>query len=132
MTDTQVSRYIELVRRRAEILTCAGIQWKPEYAGEMERIDAELAVLKPMTEAARAEKEEKAGRRNVPIMWTIKQASQNTGLSYDFIRKLCLQDKIVHVKAGRKYFVNSEKLVEFLDTGNMEGAGCLNNQKTHM
>lgn len=117
MTETQVSRYIELVRRRTEILTCAGIHWKPEYAGEMERIDAELEILKPIVEAAREEREEKFRRRNIPLMWTIKEASQNTGLSYDFIRKLCLQNRIVHVKAGRKYFVNSEKLVEYLNSG---------------
>lgn len=117
MTETQVSRYIELVRRRTEILTCAGIHWKPEYAGEMERIDAELAELKPIVEAARAEREEKTIQRKIPLMWTIKEASQNTGLSYDFIRKLCLQNRIVHVKAGRKYLVNSEKLVEYLNSG---------------
>ena len=116
MTEAQVSRYIELVRRRTEILTCAGIHWKPEYAGEMEQIDAELSVLKPIVEAARRERDEKASRR-IPIMWTIKQASQNTGLSYDFIRKLCLQNKIVFVKAGCKYLVNSEKLVEYLNSG---------------
>lgn len=117
MTEAQVSRYIELVRRRTEILTCAGIHWKPEYAGEMEQIDAELAVLKPIVEAARAEREEKTIQRKIPLMWTIKEASQNTGLSYDFIRKLCLQNRIVHVKAGRKYLVNSEKLVEYLNGG---------------
>lgn len=117
MTETQVSRYTELVRRRTEILTCAGIHWKPEYAGEMEQIDAELEVLKPIVEAARAEREEKTIQRKIPLMWTIKEASQNTRLSYDFIRKLCLQNKIVHVKAGRKYFVNSEKLVEYLNSG---------------
>lgn len=122
MTETQVSRYIELVRRRTEILTCAGIHWKPEYAGEMERIDAELEVLKPIVEAAREEREEKFRRRNIPVMWTIKEASQNTGLSYDFIRKLCLQNKIVFVKAGCKYLVNSEKLVEYLNRGQEEGA----------
>ncbi len=122
MTETQVSRYLELVRRRTEILTCAGIHWKPEYAGEMERIDAELEVLKPIVEAAREEREEKFRRRNIPVMWTIKEASQNTGLSYDFIRKLCLQNKIVFVKAGCKYLVNSEKLVEYLNRGQEEGA----------
>ena len=120
MTETQVSRYIELVRRRTEILACAGIHWKPEYAGEMELIDAELEVLKPIIEAAQEEKyapKEKFRRQNIPVMWTIKEASQNTGLSYDFIRKLCLQNRIVHVKAGRKYLVNSEKLVEYLNSG---------------
>ena len=122
MTETQVTRYLELVRRRTEILTCAGIHWKPEYAGEMERIDAELEALKPIVEAAREEREEKFRRRNIPVMWTIKEASQNTGLSYDFIRKLCLQNKIVFVKAGCKYLVNSEKLVEYLNRGQEEGA----------
>lgn len=32
---------------------------------------------------------------DVPTMVTIKEASLKTGLSYDFIRKLCLRNEII-------------------------------------
>ncbi|MDY4115124.1 excisionase family DNA-binding protein [Blautia sp. HCP3S3_D9] len=53
----------------------------------------------------------------IPTMVSIKEASSRTGLSYDYIRKLCLQKKIVFVKAGSKYLINLEKLVIFLNDG---------------
>lgn len=53
----------------------------------------------------------------IPTMVTIKEASGQTGLSYDYIRKLCLQRKIVYIRAGCKYLINLEKLVDFLNTG---------------
>lgn len=53
----------------------------------------------------------------VPTMVSIAEASKQTGLSYDFIRKLCLQKKIVHIRAGVKYLINLEKLIEYLNNG---------------
>lgn len=57
----------------------------------------------------------------IPTMVSIKEASSRTGLSYDYIRKLCLQKKIVFVKAGSKYLINLEKLVTFLNEGEEPG-----------
>lgn len=54
---------------------------------------------------------------NIPTMAGLAEASKQTGLSYDFLRKLCLQNKIVYVRAGARYFVNMEKLAEFLNQG---------------
>lgn len=51
----------------------------------------------------------------IPTMYGLKQASQATGLSYDFLRKLCLQGKITHVKAGNKILINMEKLIDYLN-----------------
>jgi excisionase family DNA binding protein len=48
-------------------------------------------------------------------MYTLRQAAKATGLSYEHIRKLCLQEKIVYVKAGSKYLVNMEKLADYLN-----------------
>lgn len=59
---------------------------------------------------------ESANQLNIPTMYTIQQAAQATGLSYDCLRKLCLQKKIVHVRAGKKYFINMERLAEFLNS----------------
>ena len=56
----------------------------------------------------------------IPTMVTIKQAAEKTGLSYYYIRKLCLEKKVVHIMAGRKVLINEEKLVNFLN-GEMEG-----------
>lgn len=53
----------------------------------------------------------------IPEMVTIRQAAVRTGLSYDYLRKLCLQRKIVFVKAGTKYLINMGKLAAFLNSG---------------
>ncbi len=52
----------------------------------------------------------------VPEMVTIREASRRTGLSYDFLRKACLNGKIVHIKAGSKYLINFGRLVDWLET----------------
>lgn len=57
----------------------------------------------------------------IPTMVTIREASRRTGVSYDFIWKLCRSNQIVFVKAGTKYLVNLEKLVEFLNGGRPNG-----------
>ena len=54
-----------------------------------------------------------------PIMMTLNQAAEATGLSYDHLRKLCLQKKIVFVRAGSKYLINADRLLEYLDKGEM-------------
>lgn len=51
----------------------------------------------------------------IPKMLTIKECSKQTGVSYDAIRKLCLNGKIVHIRAGNKYLINFGKFVEFLN-----------------
>lgn len=56
-----------------------------------------------------------------PTMLTLKESSSKTGLSYDYLRKLCLEGQIVHIKAGNKFLVNFEKLVEFLNTAGRGG-----------
>lgn len=61
----------------------------------------------------------------IPTMVTIKEASQQSGLSYDFVRRLCLQGKIAYIRAGTKYLINLERFIEFLNTG--EGRNSENN-----
>ena len=53
----------------------------------------------------------------IPEMVTLKEASNRTGVSYDWLRKLCLQGKIVHIRAGSKYLLNFGKLIDYLNTG---------------
>ena len=58
----------------------------------------------------------------IPEMITLKEASLRTGLSYDRLRKMCLQNKIVHIRVGEgnklggKFLVNYGKLISFLST----------------
>ena len=51
-----------------------------------------------------------------PEMVKLAEASNRLHLSYDYLRKLCLTHKIVHVRAGSRYYVNFGKLVEWLNT----------------
>ena len=57
----------------------------------------------------------------VPEMVTIKSASARTGVSYDCLWKMCRQGKIVHIRAGNKYLINFEKLIQYLNTGDQTG-----------
>lgn len=58
----------------------------------------------------------------VPKMVSLAEASKESGLSYDYLRKLCLQNKIVYVRAGVKYLINWDKLIEFLNHGDRNEA----------
>lgn len=53
----------------------------------------------------------------IPEMLTISEMSKRTGLSYNFIRKLCIQNKIVYIRSGNKYLINLNRFLKFLDTG---------------
>lgn len=52
---------------------------------------------------------------SVPRMATIQSLSDETGISYYAIRKLCLEKKIVFIKSGNKYLVNVEKFRDYLN-----------------
>lgn len=47
------------------------------------------------------------------MMKSMRQASAESGLSYHFIRQLCLNNKIKYVKSGKKFYVNMESLKEY-------------------
>lgn len=52
---------------------------------------------------------------SIPKMRTIKETSNETNIPYHTIRKWCLEGKITYIKAGTKYLVNLDKLIEFLN-----------------
>ncbi len=110
-----VNRYTALARRRTEVLLQSSTGSSPELDQEERIILQEMAALET---AMRLPVEEE---KKIPEMLTIREAAGRTGLSYDFIRKLCLQGKIVFVRVGSKYLVNMGKLVDFLN-GMEEGA----------
>lgn len=53
----------------------------------------------------------------IPKMLTINETAKQTGLPAYFIRQCVLQGKIKYIKAGKKYLINLDKLVEFLNDG---------------
>lgn len=54
MSQDQVLSYLSLVERRCFILMHSGIDWKPEYAQELQDIDSQIAELRPVVDAAHA------------------------------------------------------------------------------
>lgn len=58
-----------------------------------------------------------------PTMVGLTKASQLTGVPYEFLRKLCLQNKIVHIRSGVRYLINLEKLVDYLNQGDKVANG---------
>ena len=52
----------------------------------------------------------------VPTMLSIKETAKVTGIAEYNIRQLVAGNKICFVKAGKKYLVNLEKFVEYLNT----------------
>lgn len=52
---------------------------------------------------------------DIPEMVTIREASNRTGVSYDYLRKMCINNQIAYIRAGVKYLINFGKLVEYLN-----------------
>ena len=54
--------------------------------------------------------------RSIPEAYLeIKRLDENTSLTLNSIRLLCKQDKIRHVFIGRKYLVDLDSLIEYLE-----------------
>ena len=51
----------------------------------------------------------------VPVMLTIKETSEKSGLPYSFIRKKCRNNEIVHIMTGRKFLVNWDRFLDYLN-----------------
>ena len=51
----------------------------------------------------------------IPKMISLSEAEQITGLSYEFLRQRCLDNTLVHIRSGRKIYINSEKLAAYLN-----------------
>lgn len=58
--------------------------------------------------------------KTMPRMCTLKECVSETGLNYEFLRKLCLQKKIVFIKSGKKYLINLDRLIDFLNGEEIE------------
>lgn len=52
-----------------------------------------------------------------PQMETINEASKISGLAKYSIRQMVLQNKVKYVRTGKKYLINIESLIEYLNQG---------------
>lgn len=53
----------------------------------------------------------------MPTMKKLREAAKETGLSYNHLRQLCLSGKIVCTRVGNRWYINMEKLAEYLNGG---------------
>lgn len=56
--------------------------------------------------------------QKIPEMITIAETAKRTGLSYETIRRLCLQGKISYIKVGpkgSKYMINFTRFIDYLN-----------------
>ena len=104
-----VSRYADLARQRSELFLQSGSGWNADIERREKSILGEMVALEAAIKLPVQEEQ------SIPEMLTIRKAAERTGLSYDCIRKLCLQKKITFVMVGTKYLVNFGKLVDFLN-----------------
>ncbi len=51
----------------------------------------------------------------IPKMYSLKEASEMTNLSVDFLRHLCRSGKVTHIRAGNKIMINANALAEYLN-----------------
>lgn len=56
----------------------------------------------------------------LPKMRTIRQAAADSGLAVCHIKRLIDSNKIVYIRTGKKYLINFDTLVKYLQEG--EGA----------
>ncbi len=51
----------------------------------------------------------------IPRLATLKETAELTGLSYGFLRQKALSGEIVAVRAGRKFLINIDRLIDYLN-----------------
>lgn len=58
---------------------------------------------------------------DIPRMLTIKEAAKETGLAEYHIRRLCKTGEIVAVRTGKKFLLNMDRFIEYLNTTHAGG-----------
>lgn len=53
--------------------------------------------------------------QKLPVMKSLKEMVKLTGFSYMHLRSLCLENKIVHIRAGKKYLINYDRFCDYLN-----------------
>lgn len=55
------------------------------------------------------------GLQKLPVMKSLKEMVELTGLSYTYLRNLCIQNEIIHIRAGKKYLINYDRFIDYLN-----------------
>jgi len=53
----------------------------------------------------------------IPEMLTIAEVAERTKLAKHYVRNLVLSGKVVHVRCGKKYLINFQRFINFLQEG---------------
>ncbi len=121
MTNKQMSRYLVLLDRRGEIMSHSGPDWRPEYNGELQQIEKEMAVLRAKAdEEVEHRRPDNGGTSVIPKMVPLTRESKDTGLSYGFLKGLISERKISYVMAGKKILVNHDSVMDYLERGDAD------------
>lgn len=48
------------------------------------------------------------------IMLSLREAAAESGLSYYFLRNLCLTDAVFNVRSGNKFLINRNSLLRYI------------------
>ena len=59
----------------------------------------------------------------VPRMLTINECAkefEGTGLTAFRLRQLCIDKRIVHIRAGKKILINADRLIDYLNNPNAQ------------
>ncbi|MDQ5983890.1 MAG: hypothetical protein RUMPE_00919 [Eubacteriales bacterium SKADARSKE-1] len=52
---------------------------------------------------------------DIPTMLTIRETAEKTRLAEHLVRQLCLNGKIVAIRSGKKWLINFDKFVDYLN-----------------
>lgn len=70
-------------------------------------------------------------KTTIPKMKTIKEVSKIVGLAEYHVRQLVKQNKINFIRAGKKYLINLESLIDYLNNGEVETEAKEQNENTN-
>ena len=73
-------------------------------------------ALAAYLEQLQTQKAEQAERKP-PRMWTIREATTETGLKDWFLRSLVRQNKIRFIRAGSRILINADSLIRYMEEG---------------
>ncbi|WP_243237923.1 excisionase family DNA-binding protein [Roseburia zhanii] len=106
-TEQDMSNFMSMLMIQQDV------NWRMEMQTKINALENKVRQLSTWVEA----NNDHQSRRTGVEMVSIKEASQRSGISYDFIRKMCINKQISYVRAGSKYLVNWRLFQEYLNKG---------------
>ena len=106
-TEQDMSNFMSMLMMQQDV------NWRMEMQTKINALENKVQQLSTLVEA----NNDHQSRRTGVEMVSIKEASQRSGISYDFIRKMCINKQISYVRAGSKYLVNWRLFQEYLNKG---------------